>query len=76
MTKEMLIRENMLVTMGVRAGCMEALGHIVLPDGSNGEDAVARFVSETVTNYTNTEADIGFDEYIEAALTEKYGKGA
>lgn len=30
----MSIRENMLVTMGARAGSMEALGYIDLPEGS------------------------------------------
>lgn len=69
------IRENLLITMGVRAGCMDVHGYITLPEGSTGEDAVATFVSETVTSYLQNKEDINFDEYIETALVKKYGKG-
>ena len=68
------IRENMLVTMGARAGSMECLGYITLPAGAAGEDKLAAFVCETVTDYLNSDGDVGFDEYIETALTKKYGR--
>jgi len=68
------VRTNMLVTMGVRAGCMEAAGCIELPAGSAGEDAVAVFVASKVDTYRSTVDDMGFDEYIERELMKKYGK--
>ena len=74
--RKVSIRENMLVTMGARAGSMECLGYISLPAGSAGEDQLAAFACETVTGYLESDGDVGFDEYIEVALTEKYGKGA
>jgi hypothetical protein len=72
------LRENLLVTMGVRAGSMEAAGHIRLPEGVLGEDEVADFVVRTVDAYLALpiDCDISFDEFIETALTEKWGNAA
>lgn len=71
--EEIPIRENLLVTMGVRAGVMDVRGYIDLPTGVEGEAELAAFVSESVTNYMKTD-DVCFDEYIETVLTQQYGK--
>lgn len=68
------IRDNLLVTIGMRAAYMESLGEIELPQGSLGEDNVTNFATDIAHNYMNDIEDIGFDEYIETALLEKYGK--
>ena len=70
----MSIRENMLVTMGARAGSMEVLEYIALPEGSAGEDELAAFVCEVVTEYLKSDGEVSFDEFIEVALTNKYGR--
>lgn len=70
----MNIRDNMLVTLGVRAGHMEGMGLISLPGTSYGEDEVAEFAVAAVDEYLKNDLDIGFDEYIETALGRKYGK--
>lgn len=67
------LRENLLVTFGCRAGAMDALGHIALPSGSAGEDALADFANYIVTLYMEQD-EIGFDEFIETALLTRYGK--
>lgn len=72
MTKATL-RENLLVTIGCRAGAMDALGHITLPGGSAGEDMLANFAAHIVTLYEE-QCEIGFDEFIETALIARYGK--
>lgn len=70
----MNIRDNMLVTFGTRAGYMDATGIISLPGTSRGEDEVARFAVAVVDEYLKNDLDIGFDEHIETALEEEYGK--
>lgn len=69
------IRDNMLVTFGCRAGVMDALGHISLPDGCAGEDELAKVGAETVDAYIREEPDFtSFDEYIEVALVRAFPK--
>lgn len=64
------------VIMGVRAGEMHCLNYIDLPPGESGEEEVAEFVLQTVRDYEMMQVPIqfSFDEFIERALMEKYGK--
>lgn len=66
-------RDNLLVTMGARAGGMERIGCIKLPDGVIGEYELAKFVVNKVDNYIENEIDESFDCYIEEALMKEYG---
>lgn len=71
------IYENLLITAGVRAGHMDGK-YIDLPTGSAGEDAVADFIALLVDEYiakTYKNEDVSFDEFIETALMERFGKG-
>ena len=70
----MNIRDNLLVTFGVRAGQMDGMGVISLPGTSYGEDEVAAFAVTVVDEYIQNDPDVSFDEHIETALEEKYGK--
>lgn len=67
------LHENLLVTIGCRAGAMDALGHIHLPEFSRGEDDLANTAAYVVRLYEEQD-EIGFDEFIETALMAKYGK--
>lgn len=68
------VRENMLITMGCRAGEMCGMGHIALPVNVSGEDELARFVVGAVDRYIEEDIDESFDCYIEEALMKEYGK--
>ena len=70
----MSIRDNLLVTIGIRAAYMDVRGDIELPTGSTGEDILAEFASELVEAWFKLEPDIGFDEYIETALLNQFSK--
>lgn len=66
-------RDDLMVTMGTRAGYMECAGEILLPEGVNGEFAFSKFVAEKVDYYIDEEIDESFDLYIEEELIRKYG---
>lgn len=66
-------RDNMLVTIGSRAGYMDSAGYIDLPSSATGEDEFAEFAAGVIDEFRSKEWDICFDEFIEVALTEKYG---
>ena len=68
------LRENLLVTFGSRAGYMDSSGIINLPEGSHGEDILADYAVGVVERYMTKCDDISFDEYIETALMEKFGR--
>ena len=70
----MLIRDNLLVTAGARAGYMDARGDIDLPGGEWGEDKLAEFIVDAVRTYGNIPDDIPFDLFIEEALINEFGK--
>ena len=69
---------DMLVTLGTRAGSMEAQDCIELPSGVEGEAEFSKWATQTVRNYLNEEdtRDISYDEFIEHALIKKYGCGS
>lgn len=69
------IRDDLLVTMGARAAYMHDKDLIKLPSGVEGERELSAFVVTTVNKYIFSPGlfDMNFDEYIETALTEKYG---
>lgn len=70
------IRDNLLVTFGTRAAYMDCAGEIRLPSFSAGEDEIADFAVEIVDRYLARpiDDDTSYDEYIETALMERYGK--
>ena len=70
----MNIRNNLLVTIGSRAAYMDVRGDIELPTGATGEDILAEFASELVEAWIKLEPNIGFDEYIESALQNRFPK--
>ena len=70
------LRDNLLVTIGSRAAYMDVAGHIELPEGTHGEDELARFASKIADKYIEDEIDVSFDEYIESALEKRFSKEA
>ena len=67
------MRDELLVTSGARAAYMDDANLINLPGGLAGECNLARFISYMVDVYMSCKPDAIFDEYIEAALIQKYG---
>lgn len=70
----MLVRDNLLVTAGARAGYMAAKDIIELPCGLEGEDVLAEFIVNAVSTYIKLPNDIPYDLFIEEALYEEFGK--
>lgn len=68
------IKQDLLITMGCRAGCMDCDKQISLPVGVMGEYTLSDFVSAMVYAYMTTEleAEFGFDDYIENLLMVKF----
>ena len=68
------IRDNMLATIGVRAGHMDSMGCLAIGGSVRDEELFAKFAAGVVDKYLADDSDTPFDEYIETALIEKYGK--
>lgn len=66
-------RDNLLVTAGIRAAEMEALGIFELPSSVVEQDQSIGFIIDACDKYIDEGIDISFDEYIEAALIEMFG---
>ena len=71
------MRDNLLVTMAVRAGHMNALNYIDLPHGMEGEDIVADFCVSAVNLWNKLKASYGqfdmtFDDFAELTLTNGF----
>lgn len=69
------LRDNLLITAGLRAGYMDAIYDINLHGGVDGEDDLSRRVVEFVDRYIEEKIDISFDEYIETFLLQTYPNG-
>lgn len=67
------IRDNLLVTAGMRAAHMYDADVLILPEGLKGEDEIARFVTRVVDEYLSVDPG-NFDIWIEEALMKAYGK--
>lgn len=67
------LRDNLLVTAGVRAGFMWESGDIKLPSGLEGEDDVANYISREVDYYLASDDRDSFDLFIEESLLARYG---
>lgn len=66
------IRDNLLVTAGMRAGYMDNHGDIDLCiSSSEDENRVASYIAGVVDEYL-TLKDVNFDEYIEKVLMKRY----
>lgn len=74
-------RENLLVTMALYAGEMNAHDNIDLPFGNEGEDALADFCVECVDRWMAPDGlvdengdcpEISFEEYAEQCLVERF----
>lgn len=68
------LRENLLVSMGLYAGELDAAHAIDIPYGTTGEDELAEFVVECVDEYMKQEVDEPFDLFAENKLLWKYGR--
>lgn len=62
------LRENKLVCFGFIAGYLDAGGHIRIPDGIAGEDALASLGRALVSAYDGTDPDDPFDLVCEETL--------
>ena len=69
------LRDNLLVTVGLYAGEMNCRC-IDLPEGLDGEDALADYAVVIVREYMKTGHDTPFCEFVEQKLLEKFRKGA
>ena len=58
----MNLRDNLLVTMGTRAAYMDCQKIITLPDGIEGENELAKFITEKVDKYIDKYIDKNIDE--------------
>ena len=67
------IRDDLLVTAGVRAGFMWESGDIKLPSGLEGEADVANYISREVDYYLANDDREPFDLFIEESLLARYG---
>lgn len=67
------MHENLISTMALRAGQMEAIGSITLPSGVSGEDRIADYCADKVREYEMSGSDEPFDLFIEEALTKRFG---
>lgn len=67
------LRDNLLVTAGVRAGCMDMSEHINLPTTVEGEHEVALYISREVDYYLASDRRGNFDEFIEKSLIRRFG---
>lgn len=67
------LRNNLLVTAGVRAGCMDMSEHINLPTTIEGEHEVALYISRKVDYYLASDRRENFDEFIEKCLIRRFG---
>ena len=67
------LRDNLLVTAGVRAGCMDMSEHINLSTTVEGEHEVALYISREVDYYLASDRRGNFDEFIERSLIRRFG---
>lgn len=67
------LRDNLLVTAGMRVGFMWESGDIKLPSGLEGEDDVANYISREVDYYLARDDREPFDLFIEESLLARYG---
>lgn len=74
--KRSSIRDNLLITMAMRAAYMDNRSDIYLPPGVIGEEVISDFIVKTVDKYIEDDLDINFDEYIEEALLKKFNSDA
>lgn len=67
------IRDDLLVTAGVRAGYMEYSGDIKLPSGLEGEADVSNYIAREIDYYMVSDDRDPFDIFIEESLLARYG---
>ena len=74
MYSDMNYYEELLCSMALRAGEMDALNAIDLDLTVEGEDAVIQFCKETVKKYLDAhDEDLCFDLFIEEELMRRFG---
>lgn len=68
------IRENLIATMGMYAGSLMEKGVIEIPEGLEGEDVLADFITESVSVYQKTRKidDLPFCTFAEDALMARF----
>ena len=71
------LRDNLIATIGRRAGYMEGIGLIEIDGTVRGEDLFAEFAVEMANAWLSmdpeTMGNLSYDEYIETELLKKYG---
>jgi hypothetical protein len=68
-----LPENNLYVTAGCRAGTMDMMNQIDLPTGVDGEEELAIFVEDAIGEWSRTQPDMPFDEFIENRLLLRFG---
>lgn len=68
------LRENLIATAAFRAGHMEAMNLIRIGGTVNDEDALAHFCASLAQKWQQGSQDVSYDEFVETALQEHYGK--
>ena len=63
------LRDNLLVTIGIRAAYMDYKGYLDLPPGVDGEEEIAKACVEIVDKWDHEE---NFDLYIEEELIKRF----
>ena len=66
------IRDNLLVTAGIRAVHMDYSGEIDIHEGLEEEYKLVEFLTKVVDDYVRLDRK-NFDLYLEAKLIERYG---
>lgn len=66
------IRDNLLVTAGIRAVHMYYSGKIDIPEGLEEENKLAEFLTKVIDDYIRLD-DKNLDLYLEYRLIERYG---
>ena len=66
------IRDNLLVTAGIRAVHMDYSGEIDISEGLEQEYKLVEFLTKVVDDYIRLDRK-NFDLYLEAKLIERYG---
>ena len=72
MYKDQNMYTNLLMSIALRAGEMDAMGKIELDTTVSGEEQIYRFFRAVVHDYLGAEDELNFDEYIEEMLEFEY----
>ena len=75
MSRDSILRDDLLVTAGSRVAYMDVGNMVKLPEGLDGEREISIVIAKAVDNYIDNNIDESFDLYIEAIINKEYGVG-